>query len=251
VLGGDDLSIMVRADLAVPFARAFIVAFERETAAHLHALNEPTLANSQGLTACAGLIYIKSSQPFSQAYKLAESLCQHAKDTAASHCKAGTIKPSGIAFYRMAGSYFEDFEDDILTRIENVRDGDQHYRLTYGAYGIDANKGWPDITALLELCHFLDQPKIARGAARDLLMTLHRAPTLAKSQYQRWRELMGKAHKDLLKSFDEHLKNLGVSNPNETYFKKLAANNHATPLGDAISLIAVNGHKTVNQGINL
>lgn len=251
VLGGDDLSIMVRADLALPFARAFIAAFERETAVNLRALNEPALANSPGLTACAGLIYIKSSQPFAQAYKLAESLCQHAKESAANYSKEGVIKPSGIAFYRVSGSYFEDFEDDILKRIESVRDGDCQYRLTYGAYGIDANSGWPEIAALLGLCQFLDQPEIARGSARDLLLTLHQAPSLARKQYQRWRELMSKGHNNHLKIFDDYLKQLGVTNPSDTYFKKLDQCTYATALGDAVSLMAVDGHHISMQGAHI
>ena len=58
ILGGDDLTFIVRADLALPFTRCFLEAFEKETANRLAACDIPGL--ERGLTACAGLAYLRS-----------------------------------------------------------------------------------------------------------------------------------------------------------------------------------------------
>lgn len=78
VLSGDDHTVICRADLAIPYAKAFLEAFEKET----HVLLGEMLRNNKvfadgadRLTACAGVSFIKSSFPFHYGYRLAESLC--------------------------------------------------------------------------------------------------------------------------------------------------------------------------------
>jgi hypothetical protein len=245
VLGGDDLSIIVRADLALDFVSAFISAFERETKAEL---SKRELFD-QGLTACAGVAFIKASQPFAQAYALAECLCQHAKQQAATAQVQGQgqamIKPSAVAFYRVTTSYFDDYASEILDRAEVVEENGESYRLTYGAYALGDSPLLAKLENLLDLCGFLDKPEIARGTARTLLMSLHQSPSVARKQYERWRELMAQGHNDALQCFDTCLQALKVDAPEQTHFRKLDdAHLHATPLGDAVSLMAVGGHRT-------
>ena len=81
VLGGDDLTAIIRGDLAMPYAQKFITEFERETSqGEMKSLLSK--ANMTKLTACGGIAYIKASFPFYYGYKLAEELCHAAKTDA-------------------------------------------------------------------------------------------------------------------------------------------------------------------------
>jgi hypothetical protein len=75
VVGGDDLTVVCHARLALPLARAFGLAFEEQTAV------QPTInaITGGGLTAAAGIAYVKPHHPFSAAYGLAEELTASGK----------------------------------------------------------------------------------------------------------------------------------------------------------------------------
>ena len=75
VVGGDDLTVVCHARLALPLARAFGLAFEEQTAVKA-SVNAIT---GGGLTAAAGIAYVKPHHPFSAAYGLAEELTASAK----------------------------------------------------------------------------------------------------------------------------------------------------------------------------
>ena len=76
ILGGDDATVITAGRYALPFAAAFLTAFEKATAQDtlLCALND-----GAGLTAGAGVAITDRSFPFQLAYKLAESLASKAK----------------------------------------------------------------------------------------------------------------------------------------------------------------------------
>ena len=108
VLGGDDMTVICRADLAMRFTHAYIRHFE-----------DNTRINGDPLTACAGIAYMKSSYPFHYGYALAETLCEEAKKDAKcdDHLRDG-LAPSCIMFHKIQGSYigaFKQIEDDELT----------------------------------------------------------------------------------------------------------------------------------------
>lgn len=75
VAGGDDVTVVCHARFALGLVRAFAVAFEELTAA------QPTveMIAGGGLTAAAGIAYVKPHHPFSAAYALAEELTVSAK----------------------------------------------------------------------------------------------------------------------------------------------------------------------------
>lgn len=76
ILGGDDATVITAGRYALPFAAAFLTAFEAATAKDtlLCALND-----GAGLTAGAGVAITDRSFPFHLAYELAESLASRAK----------------------------------------------------------------------------------------------------------------------------------------------------------------------------
>ena len=82
VLGGDDMTVIIRGDLAIDYAKAYLKAFEKNTGLKLGKILEENKVFPDGrtfLTACAGVAFVKSSFPFYYAYNLAEELCTEAK----------------------------------------------------------------------------------------------------------------------------------------------------------------------------
>ncbi|WP_060830625.1 Cas10/Cmr2 second palm domain-containing protein [Tannerella forsythia] len=79
VLGGDDLTVICRADLALDYVTEFIKQFEEKTK---FVVEYKDKLGFNHLTACAGIAYIKSSFPFYYGYALAEALCSKAKEDA-------------------------------------------------------------------------------------------------------------------------------------------------------------------------
>lgn len=109
IRAGDDLTFVCRANLAMELTRRFLVAVGQYS---LDGKVEPgQSAGTKGFSACAGIAYVNSHFPFSQAYDMAESLCKLAKDKA----KAKAAKSR-----RPVGSYV-DFHLNYSGNIEDIK----------------------------------------------------------------------------------------------------------------------------------
>src|SRR5690554_2304429 len=121
VLGGDDLTVIIRADLAVDFTNSFLTEFEKQTAEEFKFLQKHGINNfKDGLTACAGIAFVKKSYPFHYAVDLAEKLCADAKNFVKGKTKAyknnyppmnGLVPKSAIAFFKVQDSFIESSLD--------------------------------------------------------------------------------------------------------------------------------------------
>lgn len=123
VIGGDDLTVICRGDLAVKFVEEYLEAFERETQA----------LTAQKLTACAGIAFIKSSYPFYYGYNLAEALCGEAKKDAKSDKVKeanGNQAPSCLMFHKVQSSFVEDYAEIKRKELTTVDGGS----LCFGPY---------------------------------------------------------------------------------------------------------------------
>lgn len=127
VLGGDDLTIIIRGDLAIKYVEAFLNAFEKETKKRLANI-DVRLCN--GLTACAGIAFIKSSFPYYYGYNLAEDLCSAAKKDAKSR---GNDVRSCIMFHKVQDSFVEDY-NEIIERELTTSEG---LSFKFGPYYLD------------------------------------------------------------------------------------------------------------------
>jgi hypothetical protein len=84
VLGGDDLTLVCDGRVAVPLAKAFLLAFERETGPKgpykgiLASVAKRALGGKR-IGSCAGVAVTKPHFPFYQGYELAEALVKSAK----------------------------------------------------------------------------------------------------------------------------------------------------------------------------
>ncbi len=105
ILGGDDFTMVCRADIAIEYVKQFLKAFEKRTQ---HMLSTE-FANEgiEKLTACGGIAFVKSSYPFHYGYKLAEQLCRYAKDNAA---KEDDISLSCLMFHKVQDSLVDTYE---------------------------------------------------------------------------------------------------------------------------------------------
>jgi hypothetical protein len=109
VLGGDDLTLICRADLAVNFTHGFLREFEKQSKEQLKELSKKYEVVKQGLTACAGIAFVKSSYPFHYAVGLAESLCKRAKGKAREINR--DLAPSCMMFHKLQDSFVEDYSE--------------------------------------------------------------------------------------------------------------------------------------------
>lgn len=73
LLGGDDITIIVRADIAVPFTKFLLEQIE------VHCDGIGKAKGQKALSACAGIAIVGRGTPFLTASALAEDLCNHAK----------------------------------------------------------------------------------------------------------------------------------------------------------------------------
>lgn len=116
VLGGDDLTVVIRGDLALDFTNVFLKQFEKLTAEKLSDLVKKYGLSQikNGLTACAGISYVKPSYPFHYAVGLAEELCAFAKKEAKDINPENTS--SCLMFHKVQSSFIGSFKDDIVPR---------------------------------------------------------------------------------------------------------------------------------------
>lgn len=240
LLGGDDLSFIVRADLALHFTKVFLEAFEKETKQRLSGFNG---ISDEGLTACAGIAYLRSNQPFYMGMELAESLCGHAKKQIREF--AGSAMFSALCQHRCTDSLISDWDSLIQNSltIPNLNKEGKPFRLSMETWALHWGNeyGFPPIGALFDLLEFFEDPVIARGPARKLVGLVGTGPTLVAQKYRRWLEMLGKAEKDgmLKKRFHELIK-VGVETKTHDDGPFLDWISHwATPIPEVLALKAM------------
>lgn len=241
LLGGDDLTILVRADLAMDFVMAFVKAFEYESPSVLSQLRERSVGGlPERLTIGAGVVYMRASQPFYLASRLVESLMEASKRRAkAIHRDA---PPSSLAFHRVTSSLVDEY-DAILKNALSHSHGGETYVDTLGAYFFGAGDDGPRLDDLLKLQALLGAEDMARGPTRQLLTLMGLAPAEARARYRRWRQLMKENRGATLGDFDRLMQALLRAAPLQDlpYGPPGADRICMSPLGDALTLLGA-GH---------
>ncbi|HDZ9229244.1 TPA: hypothetical protein RUZ21_001945 [Vibrio cholerae] len=109
VLGGDDITLLCRADLALGYATRFCRAFQTHSAEQLKDLHTRYLKGSADLlpylTASGGILYHKANHPFMLCHHLVEGLCSEAKTVTKATPSA---LPAALSFYRISKALAED-----------------------------------------------------------------------------------------------------------------------------------------------
>jgi len=158
VLGGDDMTVIIRGDIAIVYANAFIKAFEEKTQELLGDILSEHQVFADGkdyLTACAGVAFIKSSYPFYYGYQLAKELCDHAKkDTKAIYgAETNHLPSSCLLFHKVQDSFIISYED-IIKKELTAKDG---LSFKAGPYYITPQDGKKTVTDLTEACKLLNR----------------------------------------------------------------------------------------------
>ena len=182
VLGGDDLTVICRGDIAIDFVKKYICQFESETERLL----------SRKLTACAGIAFIKSSYPFSFGYELAETLCDMAKKDAKSdvikNANGGKVH-SCLMFHKVQSSFVEDYEA-IKQKELTLKDGSS---LCYGPYYLTEQA---DRWTINELCDKAnefanEENNSVKTSVREWLTKMHEDTEAAKQYSKRVKAISG------------------------------------------------------------
>lgn len=141
IVGGDDVTFVCDARVAIHVVRAYLTAFEQKT------LGLPGLADGDCLTAAAGIAVVKPHYPFHAAYQLAEQLAHNAKQAK----KPDWVKAVG----RRSAYDFHVLHDSVASPLSELRRGFEVTRL-----GTSANAPtplWPPL--------FLAPPGLPRTSA--------------------------------------------------------------------------------------
>jgi len=118
LLGGDDITILVRADLAMGFVNSLLAGIERESRSAFAEIrkkfsSETAASLPEYLSACAGVAIVSAGHPFLSANRMAEGLCKSAKKVVKSATQGGASGPpaSGVSFAVITSTIDEDYED--------------------------------------------------------------------------------------------------------------------------------------------
>jgi hypothetical protein len=155
VLGGDDFTVICRADFALEYTQKFLEEFEKATNEKLaFILTESNVFknNEDKLTACAGIAFIKSSYPFHYGYHLAEELCKQAKNESKKGKVQNELTQSCLMFHKVQDSFIEDFNDIERRELTAINGA----TLKYGPYFISNQQDKPTIRQLIENVKLLD-----------------------------------------------------------------------------------------------
>lgn len=223
VIGGDDVTVVLRGDLAVPFTYSFLKAFEKFTQALFKKmeadlnLEKFNLGIAEGLTACAGIAFIKPKYPFHYGYDLADELCSKAKK----HSKAidPNFSPSSLIFHKVQSSFIdniEEIEKQELTTNEGLR-------FDFGPYFITDQSGYETVDKLLSKVESINRVTAPKSNLREWLGVIRDDESQASYLMERIKEK--------IKSRSNYSEILDLNEP-----IKVREEIKFTPLYDVVSL---------------
>lgn len=229
VLGGDDVTVLVRADLALAFTMRALEEIERRSSA------DPDVGP---LSAGAGIAIVGASMPFLHAHALAESLCKHAKGVAKKVERAkGQAWPSALAFHLQTSTDPEVYADILAKRRDPG--GFIHTANPYGVGARADDLPCPSAQSVLDLAGAIARLPGASGALRQI-EGARAEGGLAEADrlWRNWRKAAGRAHGALREAVDERLVATGVPAIAEERLS-VAREDGTTAVFDALRLIDI------------
>jgi len=241
VLAGDELTLVMRADCALPFMKTYVKHAEQKV-------------SGRNLSFGAGIAFVHVRHPFSDAVDLAASLCAFAKREARRRLRArgsGSDIPSVVAFHRALEARDGDYAQ-ILSRDLTVN---ASMRLTLGPYWIktpansddartnsDPTGRLPTLEGLETLMGVLSEDEASRGPLRRCLADLQQgAKQNADNTFQRWRQVVPETTRTALDgAISCGLSPQGTRTQAPTLFIDVEGR-FATALADAQALLAAAG----------
>jgi hypothetical protein len=234
VIGGDDLTMIIRADLAVNFTKIFLKEFQNQTKANFKELVNKYKLNDfkDGLTACAGIAFMKPSYPFHYGVHLAEELCGIAKK--ASKEINSTNVPASLMFHKIQDSFvdtFKDIEERELTTNEGIS-------FKYGPYFLEEQENFMTIEKLNNYVDNILTKDAPKSGIRKWLSYLYEDKNEAEMWLERVKTVTSERYIKLL-DLDNVFKNNKQGNIQKTF------------LYDVLSLASIsNTNKEENKNEN-
>lgn len=222
IIGGDDVTVICKADDALAFSRDYLNAFEKNTKTNFkeHGLSQYT----EKLTACAGIAFCNKKFPFHYAYSLADQLCSYAKEQS-------QREASCLVFHNIQSSYFTDYKSYINNELTIKKEG---ISLQFAPYYTKANKK-PTVNSLIEVYKSFSDPEIPLGKYREWLSELHKSQEYAELFLERVDALMhSKISDSKYKKLDKMLSEMSDG----LRLSSLIADNK-TPMSDILQLKSV------------
>lgn len=166
VMGGDDITLVIRADLALLFVARFAATFERES----QRLGER-------LSVGAGMVVMKASYPFARAFSLVESLTESAKGATLN----ASPRPGSLDYLVLT----EDVEDNVEVYRRRVCTADDGALLTTKPFILGRQEGGTSLASFVR--NGVDVLKmLPRSAMRSAMNACHSGE---KSAAQHWEKL--------------------------------------------------------------
>ena len=166
IIGGDDVTFICPANMAIMFTKTLMELMSSETPAD--SAEHLTLKNSRRMDCCAGIAILPTAYPFFRGYELAEQLCDEAKDA---------MRKSNIA----DGSSWLDFailHGEQAPELEQIRKNEYsgaRGNLHFGPYRVansnakNAQDKRLNIENLLECTtQFLSEKIMSKGKIKEL-----------------------------------------------------------------------------------
>lgn len=191
IMGGDDLTLIIRGDLALDFTHAYLRHFAEKTEAYFKILQKEYALPQLGgkLTACAGVSYIKYNFPFHYGAHLAEELTKYTKRKSKDYAKKKALDyiPTALAFHRVQSSFVDKYDTIIEQQLTVQDNNDQALYFNYGPYFLDQlqDSRHTTIDQLKKWVAVAQHPNSPAGSVRDWLTNLHQNPAQAAQQLER------------------------------------------------------------------
>ncbi len=182
LLGGDDLTLIIRGDLALEFTAAYLKNFEEQTAAKFAELDFPENLKHlyNGITACAGIAFIKPNYPFHYGVNLSDGLTKYAKKAAKRINK--NTPPSSLAFHKVQSSFIGDY-DSIVER--ELQAEAAQIQFNHGPYFLAAQKYYSTVAKLDRWIGLMKKEDAPRSNLREWLSELQTNPDAADQLMER------------------------------------------------------------------
>jgi len=237
LLGGDDVAVIIRADLALRFAQAFSQAFEAEAEARLASF----VSSPGALTASVGMVYFGRRQPIAQVQGITYEIL---KDVAKKQVKLaladGQPVPAAVVWHRLTVAEIND--------LKSLQSHDWTCSTPWGkvqAAGLPyivGDRELPGVGSLVSLLALRDEVANVPSAGnrlREILGLLPSDASAAVFRYRRWREVDA-AGADRFQALSARVFGGNpVAHPDLPFLFKSGKREWVTPIGDLLALMAV------------
>lgn len=157
VLGGDDMTFVCAAKVAIPYAKFL-----------MEALMEKHIPGCDGIASCAGIAILPSSYPFFRGYEMAEQLCGAAKKRMRVLQEKRDCDSCWLDFAMLHGE-----QAPTLEQIRAEEYGGVLGNLHFGPYRVDVGDGQADSLAAL-LCGVREMRSGSHRMPRNKIKELRR-----------------------------------------------------------------------------